>query len=341
MKYRNIIICVLLAVLLVFGTAACADIAEPGDDFYYLDEAEVLSEQTEGEIYFCNKLLEEACGAQIVIAAVENTGNYAIDDYAYEMFNEWQIGDKKENNGFLLLMAIEDEDYYAIAGSGMDIKFSSGVIGNYLDKYLEPYFAQAEYDKGAKVFFEAAFERIADIYGADITVQNGISAYRDFSEDAVKETEKVYSASSEIQKQSSLNLILIIIGLVILLSILSKKRNRNRRYSNASGNSFWIPFLLGRMTSGNRRRTVINPVNHIFRQNTPFDNCMYRNHFTRSNHSTNHNSSFGGTGFGQSRSSGFGSSRNSGFGGGRTGGFGGARGGGGGTRGGGAGRGRR
>ena len=98
----------LLALVLAFmlGSTALAAV-KPGEDFYYLDTANVLSTEAEGTIYFCNQLLYDACGGQIVIAALDSIGSEDIYDYSYELFNDWGIGSSEENNGFLLLMALQ------------------------------------------------------------------------------------------------------------------------------------------------------------------------------------------------------------------------------------------
>ena len=334
MKARKTVIVFMAMVLMVMNVfpSAQAAVVSPGDDFYYLDTADVLSESTEGEIFFCNKLLEEACGAQIVIAAIDTTGNQAIDDYAYEMFNEWGIGDKEKGNGFLLLMAIEDEDYYAMPGEGIDMKFSSGTIGSYLDKYLETDFAKADYDTGAKKFFEAVFERISTIYNADITIDDGIAAYESYvgsnsGSDSVSQAQYADETGHEPVRERRSNLGVILIVLVILYLIFASRR----RHRGGNGClSFLFPFALGRMTSGRSRRSAFTPP------------PVYHNRHYPPRHNTfGGHGHFGGARPGGGRPGGFGASRPGGFSSGRPGGFGGSRGGGGGTRGGGAGRGRR
>ena len=70
-----------LAILLALGCTsalAATRVVKPGDDFYYLDTADVLSEATEGEIYFSNVRLYEACGAQIVFERTEAMWTVAV-----------------------------------------------------------------------------------------------------------------------------------------------------------------------------------------------------------------------------------------------------------------------
>ena len=123
---------------------ALAKVVSPGADFYYLDEPDVISEDLEGEIYFSNQLLYKQCGAQIVVAAVETTGSESIDDYAYDLFNKWGIGDPQKQNGLLILLAIDDDDYSVEPGTGLQSKLSAGAIKSYHDEYLEPDFAKGE-----------------------------------------------------------------------------------------------------------------------------------------------------------------------------------------------------
>lgn len=172
--------CLLALVFVLVSQAAALAVVDPGADFYYLDTAGVLSEETEGTIFFCNRLLYEQCGAQIVIAALDSIGNEDIYDYSYDLFNAWGIGSAEENNGYLLLMAIEEDDYYAISGSGVDRVFSSSVIQALNDEYLEPDFAKKDYDAGALKYFGAVLDRYADYYNLNLNIADGKAAYAEY-----------------------------------------------------------------------------------------------------------------------------------------------------------------
>lgn len=308
---KKAIVC-LLAMLLLCSSAFALNVVSPGEDFYYLDTAGVLSEETEGLIYFSNRLLEEKCGAQIVVAALDSIGNADIYDYAVEMGDSWGIGSASENNGFLLLMAIEEDNYYAVTGRGLDGIFPASEIKKLYDKYLEKDFAAKDYDKGARKFFEAVFEKIADYYNADVSIRDGQEAYEAYVASAAGNTsgfggrgpggEYVYYREYRPEEKGPgffSKLITFIVILYLLKAFFGRRRGSNGCLS------WLLPFMI--FNNSGRNRTVHHHVHHNHHRRPP-------------------TGGFGG-GFG-----GGGSFRGGGFGGGRSGGGGGF--------GGGAGRGR-
>lgn len=89
------------------------------------------------------------------MATVDFTDGEDIADYAYDLFNKWGIGDKKANNGLLILLSIGAEDYYAEPGVGLTDVFTGGVLDAMLYDYLEDDFAAKEYDSGVKKVYAA------------------------------------------------------------------------------------------------------------------------------------------------------------------------------------------
>ena len=334
---------VALAALLLMMLAcapAMAKTVSPGADFYYLDDANVLSQELEGEIFFSNKLLYDACGAQIVVVTVDSTGREAIDDYAYDLFNKWGIGDVSKNNGFLLLLAIGDDDYYALPGSGLDSRFSAGTIKSYYDQYLEKDFAAKNYEAGVKKLFEAVFERIADTYNAEVTPADGVAAYKEYvAQNQSADDYGGYNGARRVDARGNdygpdedtgigIGFVLVVLLIIVLVVLMSKGRSARRRTGVMPPPP---PPPRGFGGVGYRpTRTVYHGSG--YRPPTSSGGSGLFGGFSGGGHSSSSSRpSFGG-GSSSSRSS---------FGGGHSGGgFGGGHSGGGGSRGGGAGRGR-
>ena len=301
-----------LVMCLMLVLTAYADTLKVSDDFYYNDTANVLSDATEAMLYYNNVELEKKCGAQIVVVTVSTTGSTAIGDYAYRLLNEWGVGSSDENNGYLLVLAIDDDDYYLSQGTGAERITSVDTLSEYLNTYLEPGFAAKDYDSGVQALFTQLFTTVSAHYGLGLTVDSGEALLSSHSD--AQTGYGGYSPSYTHQASSGGGISVIAVIIILLVVIAIAGAGRRRRYTRRPPMAGGVVMPPPRMHFGSR------PMG-----------------------------GFGGGrpsgGFGGGRpSGGFGGGRSSGgsFGGGSrsSGGFGGARGGGGGGRGSGAGRGR-
>ena len=204
------ILCAALCLVFALAGVAQADIVKPNDDFYYYDDAGVMTDATRAMIYYNNVDLQKACGAQIVIAAVKTLDGMTCKDYAYRLINEWGVGDKTENNGAVLLLAIEEDDYYLTIGTGMERHLDAGAAKTMLDKYLEPDFAKKDYDAGIRKIFEALFKRVNSVYRAGVKFKDASNWQTTNSQTNPQETKAEKEAGSEVGFISIAAFILII-----------------------------------------------------------------------------------------------------------------------------------
>ena len=156
--------------LLICGcSSGKAKIPEPDDVFYVYDEAGIIDDELKSYIVSKNVSLCEQCGGQIVVAAVKTTGSKSIEKYAYELFNDWGIGDSEKDNGMLLLISVEEDDYWALQGEGLEKLIQSGTLKLMLNDHLEPFFAKKQYGEGIRMFFNALIDRYEQIYSITVT----------------------------------------------------------------------------------------------------------------------------------------------------------------------------
>lgn len=227
-----------LALMCLLASAALAEIPEPTEDFWVLDQADVLSEATEGEIFFSNQRLYDACGAEIVIVTIDTSGDMRLEDFCYSLYNDWEISER----GLALVMAISDEDYYAMPGTSFNDVFSSDVLDQMFDESLEPDFAAGDYDAGAQAFFEAAFSHAADELNVDVSVSQGIADYNDFLEQnsggaqmAVRSSSSGYYAPEPHRNGGGSMGLLVVIAVILLCLLIGSMGWRHRRYRGGPG----------------------------------------------------------------------------------------------------------
>lgn len=154
-----------------------------GSYTYTLDEAGVLSESTKARIDAMNASLFAQTGAQIMVATVDSTGEQSIGDYAVELGNRYQLGDRDRNNGLVIVLALENiaqnglvGDYWVEGGDGL---YSYGnELTSILYNYMEKDFAAGDYDTAVRKTFDAYIDWFADFYGVTIK-ENYIPATRE------------------------------------------------------------------------------------------------------------------------------------------------------------------
>ena len=265
MKLFSKKISLFLAALLVFVSVlqipAFASVPNRPGNQYVLDSAGVLSDELEQEIIRKNQQLFSDSGAEIAVVAVDFLGGTPIDDYAYDLFISWGIGSQERNNGLLLVLAIAEDDYYAMPGYGIEDLFTGSRLQAMLDDYLEDDFAAGNYESGVKKFFDAAYTELrnytySDDYGADY---DGYPMYEE-------------SAGSSL---FSLIRVIIVIVLVVLLLVVifavlgaffrlfSGTRTTTTYFDPTPQyrrrDNFWTGMFLGQALGRSRRRPRTPP----------------------------------------------------------------------------------
>ncbi len=251
----------LCAVCLLTAAAlpALAAVPQRPQNKYVLDEAGVLSDKTEKEIIKENTELFEKCGAEIVVVAVDFLGGQEIDNYAYDLFNEWGIGSSERNNGILLVLAIGEDNYYATSGYGLEDYFDGAKFRELLDEYLEEDFAKGDYDAGVRKFFEEVADEVEDYYD-DYEDQYT----QDNTQDGIEDWGPYYSPnrvspwSRFMSVLSGVGRVVIVMVLVIVVVRALSGHGRGGRGGPPSGGggggNFWAGMMLGnRVARGGRR----------------------------------------------------------------------------------------
>lgn len=244
----------LFAVLLVFGSLAIPAAAvtipsRPGNQ-YVLDSAGVLSSEAEQSIISINQTLFNQTGAEIVVVAVDFISGDDIADYANELFDQWGIGSSQRNNGLLLVLAIAEEDYYALPGYGINNLFSGQVLKGMLQDELEEDFDAENYEAGVLKFVNSANAKLTDYYKTHT--------------DEYSNQEAAFETGGARQNIVSrlLNLLKPVIWLIVVvlvLVILFGSFSRGGRGGGFGGGGyggrggFWQGMFLGNMLGGRRR----------------------------------------------------------------------------------------
>lgn len=241
-----------LALLLALALAlpALAAYPERPENQYVLDEAGVLSTATEQTIVQENQELFQETGAQIVVVAVDFLDGVEIDDYAYSLFNLWGIGSQERNNGLLLLLAIGEDNYYAMAGYGIEDYFDGAKLQDMLNEYLEPDFAARDYDAGVEKFFQAALSEMESYYANytdEYTDSQGTPVYEEDYDSYEPGFGQRFGSFFSSLRIWAAGVVVIVLVFLLIAVILRGRGGGGPRSGGGGGGGFWSGLFLGNL----------------------------------------------------------------------------------------------
>jgi uncharacterized protein len=90
---------------------------------------------------------DDSTSNQIAIVIIPSTGDYDISDYAFALGRSWGVGNKKNNNGVVVLVAKNDRKMFIAPGYGLEGAIPDNFKGNDFYRGL---------DEGTNALMEAA-----------------------------------------------------------------------------------------------------------------------------------------------------------------------------------------
>lgn len=158
--------------LALAGALPAAAAPEVDPDKAVIDNADILTRDTETYITDLSTALQESCGAQIGVYTVEYIGNYTMEGYTYELANAWGLGDAERDNGIVLVLAPGEDDYRAMCGAGLETQFTVPMLQTILDEELLPSWEEGDYDAGARATVRAMADQLCTIYGLSLDLDD-------------------------------------------------------------------------------------------------------------------------------------------------------------------------
>ena len=149
------------------------------------------------------RALQAATGDVVVVATVPTIAPYGdIREYANKLFaNHGRgIGQKGKDNGLLILLAVQERKVWIEVGYELEQWITDGFAGETSRLYMVPEFREGRYGDGSRIGVERIIGRIAQ--GRNVTLQ-GVRA----------------PAESARQRQTSIPIGYVLIGLIILLAL--------------------------------------------------------------------------------------------------------------------------
>jgi uncharacterized protein len=132
------------------------------------DEAGVLSAQTIAELEQILKAERDSTSNQIAVLIIPSLDGESIEEYSLRVaYTEWKLGKDTNDNGVLLLIAVNDRRVRIEVGTGLEGRLTDAMSGRINRNEIAPNFRKGDYDTGVKAGVMAIIKVIQGEYKND------------------------------------------------------------------------------------------------------------------------------------------------------------------------------
>ncbi len=100
---------------------------------------------------------DDSTSNQVAIVVINSTNDYPIEDVALKILRNWGVGNKKNNNGIVLLVAKEDRQIRIEVGYGLEGAIPDITAGHIIDREILPNFKEGNFYRGLDEATSAIF----------------------------------------------------------------------------------------------------------------------------------------------------------------------------------------
>jgi uncharacterized protein len=159
---------ILCFVFVVLVSCAREAVAIPSDDLLNSlhatgnvnDFAGVLSQTEKDAIEARCRQLSEKTGAQLAVVTLKSLEGGSLEDFTIKLATRWTIGQKGQNNGILLLVAMQEHRSRIEVGYGLEPIIPDVLAGRIVDEQLRPQFRAGQYGAGLLAAVNAIAELV-------------------------------------------------------------------------------------------------------------------------------------------------------------------------------------
>lgn len=157
--------CAVALVLLCAGSVSFSAVPQK-PSHYVQDNAGVIDDRIETKLNGYLAELEQKTSAQVLVLTVVQTDGVPIADFALQVAQAWQLGQKGKDNGLLMVFGMAERKYRFEVGYGLEGLLPDSRVGTIGRSVIVPSFRNREYTKG---IFQGALV-VANIIAKDAGV---------------------------------------------------------------------------------------------------------------------------------------------------------------------------
>ncbi|MCE5312211.1 MAG: TPM domain-containing protein [Nitrospiraceae bacterium] len=161
--FNKILSCILLCLLCLCASVSSAATPQPPEQpgRRVVDLAGIIDQNAKADIeaYLAN--LEKATTAQVVVLTINSLDGEDIEGFSIKTAERWRLGQKGNDNGILITVAVKDRKYRIEVGYGLEQIIPDSLAGSIGRAYFVPEFRQGRYSTGISKAVKEIGSRIA------------------------------------------------------------------------------------------------------------------------------------------------------------------------------------
>ena len=224
---------VLLCPLLLIAAFPLSALDVPPLTERVVDNANLLNASETEALTSLLESLEEATGAQVAVLTVATLAGDSLESFGIRVADTWKLGQKGEDNGAILIVALAERKIRIEVGYGLEDKLTDMKCGLIIRNVIAPYFQNGDYGEG----ITAGVKNMAGIVAGDADLVSKRVAGEALPTDVIP-----------------IAAFIIFFLINVLFAMISARYNRrypsSRIYRSAFGNDFFSSSSGGGISSG-------------------------------------------------------------------------------------------
>lgn len=125
-----------------------------------VDAADILDDEVEKQLTGKLAFAESRYGPQMVVVTTPSLDGRSIEDYSFDLANDWGIGNAKRDDGLMLLIAPNERKVRITVGLGLENSFSDAFSRKIIDETILPQFSKGDLQAGILAGVDGMIEKM-------------------------------------------------------------------------------------------------------------------------------------------------------------------------------------
>jgi len=99
---------------------------------------------------------------EVAVVTIDSLKGEPIDEFALQLFNKFGVGKENINNGILILLSKDDNQFRIEVGLGLEKIVTDDLLKNLKQNFIMPSFKQKKFGKGILKFVDAVSDKVSE-----------------------------------------------------------------------------------------------------------------------------------------------------------------------------------